>query len=127
MRASDEIPGPPPANSIFAAYRLMQAVRSDLLGVLVGAFREHGDLVKLEVLGRKQILCIAPADVRKVLLDEAHAYEKGRDYTDPRKGLAKFAGAIYISMFAGPQMYARLQSFGAANLGGMGMLGSPML
>ena len=39
-------------------------------------------------------------------------------------GLAKFAGAMYVSMFAGPQMYSRLY---AANLGGMGILGSPLL
>jgi hypothetical protein len=39
-------------------------------------------------------------------------------------GLAKFAGAMYLSMFAGPQMYSRLY---AANLGGMGILGSPLL
>jgi len=42
-------------------------------------------------------------------------------------GLAKFAGGMYITMFAGPQMYARLYGLGGANLGGMGMLGSPML
>ena len=34
---------------------------------------------------------------------------------------------MYITMFAGPQMYARLYGLGGANLGGMGMLGSPML
>jgi hypothetical protein len=42
-------------------------------------------------------------------------------------GLARFAGGMYLTMFAGPQMFARLNSFGAANLGGMGMLGNPML
>ena len=42
-------------------------------------------------------------------------------------GLARFAGGMYLSMFAGPQMFARLNGFGAANLGGMGMLGNPML
>ncbi len=42
-------------------------------------------------------------------------------------GLAKFAGGMYLSMFAGPQMFARLNAFGAANLGGMGMLGDPTL
>lgn len=42
-------------------------------------------------------------------------------------GLAQFAGGMYLSMFVGPQMFARLNSFGAANLGGMGMLGNPML
>jgi hypothetical protein len=42
-------------------------------------------------------------------------------------GLAQFAGGMYLSMFAGPQMFARLNGLGAANLGGMGMLGNPML
>ena len=42
-------------------------------------------------------------------------------------GLAKFAGGMYLSMFAGPQMFARLNAYGAANLGGMGMLGDPTL
>ena len=56
---------------------------------------------------------------------------KGKDGSDfnfqTALGLAKFAGGMYLSMFAGPQMYMRLQGLGAANLGGMGMLGSPML
>jgi hypothetical protein len=42
-------------------------------------------------------------------------------------GLARFAGTMYLSMVAGPMMMARMNSFGAANLGGMGMLGNPML
>jgi hypothetical protein len=42
-------------------------------------------------------------------------------------GIARFAGTMYLSAFAGPMMGARLSSFGAANLGGMGMLGNPML
>jgi hypothetical protein len=42
-------------------------------------------------------------------------------------GLARFAGTMYLTMMAGPQMAARLSSLGAANLGGMGMLGNPML
>lgn len=42
-------------------------------------------------------------------------------------GLAQFAGSIYLSMFAGPKMFANLGGFGAGNLGGMGMLGNPML
>jgi len=42
-------------------------------------------------------------------------------------GLAKFAGGIYLSMLMGPQMFAHLNSYGAANLGGMSMLGNPMV
>lgn len=42
-------------------------------------------------------------------------------------GIAKFAGGMYLSMMAGPQMFAHLNSYGAANLGGMSALGNPML
>ena len=42
-------------------------------------------------------------------------------------GIAKFAGGMYLSMMAGPMMMSRLNSMGAANMGGMGMLGNPML
>jgi hypothetical protein len=51
---------------------------------------------------------------------------KGKDGSTLQTGLglAKFAGGMYLSMFAGPQMFARLN---AANLGGMGMLGNPTL
>ena len=42
-------------------------------------------------------------------------------------GVAKFAGGMYLTMMAGPMMMSRLNSMGAANMGGMGMLGNPML
>jgi hypothetical protein len=42
-------------------------------------------------------------------------------------GIAKFAGGMYLSMMAGPVMMSYLNSMGAANMGGMGMLGNPML
>jgi hypothetical protein len=42
-------------------------------------------------------------------------------------GIAKFAGGMYLSMMAGPMMMSRLNSMGAANMGGMGMLGNPLL
>jgi hypothetical protein len=43
-------------------------------------------------------------------------------------GLARLAGGMYLSMmFGGPQMLARLNGMGAENLGGVGLLGNPML
>jgi hypothetical protein len=42
-------------------------------------------------------------------------------------GLARFAGTMYMSMMMGPSMMYRLNGLGGANLGGMGMLGSPDL
>jgi hypothetical protein len=42
-------------------------------------------------------------------------------------GVAKFAGGMYLSMMAAPMTMYRLNSMGAANMGGMGMLGNPLL
>jgi hypothetical protein len=42
-------------------------------------------------------------------------------------GLARFAGTMYMGMMMGPNMMYRLNGLGGANLGGMGMLGSPDL
>jgi hypothetical protein len=42
-------------------------------------------------------------------------------------GIAKFAGTMYLSMMAGPMMMSQLNSMGAANMGGMGMLGNPLV
>jgi cytochrome P450 len=97
MRAFDEMPGPPPASTIPAAYALMKEVRKDLLGLVLRTFREMGDVFRLEVLGRKQVLVMAPAQNREVLLEHASVFEKGKDYTDRRKGLAKFGGAGLIT------------------------------
>jgi len=42
-------------------------------------------------------------------------------------GLAKFAGGMYMSMMTGGMMMSPFGSMGAANLGGMGMLGNPAM
>ena len=42
-------------------------------------------------------------------------------------GLARLAGGIYLSMMMGPQLFARLNGYGAGNLGGVGLLGDPAL
>jgi len=97
MVTTSRMPGPPPANSIFAAYALMKAVRKDLLGLITQSFVDHGDVFCLEVLGRKQVLAIAPAQIRELLVEHAASFEKGFDYTDRRKGLAKFGGSGLIT------------------------------
>ncbi|MBX3272343.1 MAG: cytochrome P450 [Sandaracinaceae bacterium] len=97
MRASDEIPGPPPADSIPAAYRLMKEVKKDLLGLVLAAFEEYGDILQLRVLGRRQVLVRSPDLIREVLVGQAKCFEKGKDYTSRRKGLAKFGGMGLLS------------------------------
>jgi hypothetical protein len=42
-------------------------------------------------------------------------------------GLARFAGGMYLSMMMGPQLFSRLNGYGAGNLGGVGLLGNPAL
>ncbi|MCA9606977.1 MAG: cytochrome P450 [Myxococcales bacterium] len=97
MRASSEIPGPPAANSIPSAYRLMLEVKKDLLGLVLDAFREYGDIFQLRVLGRRQVLINAPDLIRQVLVTNAKCFVKGKDYTSRRKGLAKFGGMGLLS------------------------------
>jgi hypothetical protein len=41
--------------------------------------------------------------------------------------IAQFAGSMYLSMYGGSGIFQHLNSYGAANLGGMSMLGNPML
>lgn len=127
-RTLEEIPGPPPANSPMAAYALLQEVRRDLLGMVTGGFREYGDVFRIEVLGRKQVLAIAPAQVREVLVEHASCFEKGADYTDRRKGLAKFGGAGLVTsngdfwkrqrrLVAPALHHKRIASYGAQMIG----------
>jgi len=42
-------------------------------------------------------------------------------------GLAKFAGTMYVGMFAGPQLMMRMNAMGISHLSGMGLLGDPNL
>jgi hypothetical protein len=42
-------------------------------------------------------------------------------------GLAKFAGTMYVGMFAGPQLMMRMNAMGISHLSGMGLMGDPNL
>jgi len=42
-------------------------------------------------------------------------------------GIAKFAGTMYVGMFAGPMMMMRMNSMGISHLSGMGLMGDPNL
>jgi ribosomal protein L7/L12 len=42
-------------------------------------------------------------------------------------GIAKFAGTMYVGMFAGPMMMMRMNAMGISHLSGMGLMGDPNL
>ena len=42
-------------------------------------------------------------------------------------GIAKFAGTMYVGMFAGPQLMMRMNAMGISHLSGMGLMGDPNL
>lgn len=90
MKSFEEIPGPAPVCSYFQAYRLLKKLRSDALGFLLENVRQYGPLLRFQVLGRRQVIVVGPQYVREVLLSSA--YVKGREYTDRRKGIAKYSG-----------------------------------
>lgn len=87
------LPGPPPANNLYRAFRLLRLVKKDLLGLIQGGFAEFGDIYRVEVLGRRQLLICNPQHIREVLLEKSDEFFKNIDYTDPRIGLARFLGS----------------------------------
>ncbi len=89
----NEIPGPALGSSPLGAYRLLQQIRRDVLSTIQTSFDNFGDVLRFSVLGKNQVMLRHPAHVREVLVEHADCYVKGDDYTDRRKGLAKFVGA----------------------------------
>ena len=70
---------------------------------------------------------LVQADGKQRLATSVKGKDGGGFSVQTGLGIAKFAGGMYLSMFAGPMMFSHLNSYGAANLGGMSMLGNPML
>jgi hypothetical protein len=95
------------------------------------AFFAGGTLKKVSVNGGAAVTLCNAANPRGMVGQRRHdRLSAAVRYRVPSAcvlGIAKFAGGLCLSMMAGPMMMYRLNSMGAANMGGMGMLGSPLL
>lgn len=67
-------------------------LNADFLGYLESGFREHGDFYRIDVLGKPTFMAHQPDHLHEILVTKSDEFQKNRDYTDPRQGLARFFG-----------------------------------
>lgn len=89
----EQIPGPDIGSNFFSQIRTMSAFSQNLIDSTGNAFAEHGDVVALTPMGDRMILLRHPDHIHEALVTKSKYLEKSPDYTDPKKGLARFVGA----------------------------------
>lgn len=83
---------PGPKSSFIANTRLMLAFNRDMLGAMGALFREYGPSVALRFGGETTLLTHEPNVMREVLVTQATKFDKDKDYTSEKRGLARFVG-----------------------------------
>jgi len=100
--------------------------RGGAAGAVVGAAAGAATAPKENTESSVTIKLIQP-DGKQRLATTSKGKDGGGFSLQAGLGLAKFAGGMYMSMMTGGMMTSPFGSIGAANLGGMGMLGNPAL
>ena len=92
VKAMSEMPGPAPFNNIFSVLKLFRAYNNNALSLIEEQKSTYGDMIMLEILGSKQVMISNPDAFREVLVTKSKSFNKGDDYKDTKKGLARFLG-----------------------------------
>ncbi|QPC82933.1 cytochrome P450 [Phototrophicus methaneseepsis] len=87
----NNIPGPENPDNLFKTFQTMQKWTSDTIGSVEEAFEAYGDVVRLS-LGGDMVLMRHPEHLHEVMVTKAKAFNKGFEYTDEKRGLARFVG-----------------------------------
>lgn len=74
-------------------FRLMSNLQSDALGLMEGWARENGDFFLIQVGESPQFITSNPEAMHEIFVKQAAHMIKDSDYTDERKGLARFLGS----------------------------------
>ncbi|MDL1902358.1 cytochrome P450 [Anaerolineae bacterium CFX9] len=85
-------PGRAPANNVVSVISLFNRFQQDFIGEMNQLFDTYGDIVSMEMMGRRTYLLRHPDHLHRVLVEDAASYYKNADYTDERRGLARFLG-----------------------------------
>ncbi len=85
-------PGPPPVNNLLDQLRMVWLFRGDIISIFDGWWRDYGDVYCVRVGNTRQYVITAPEAIHQVLVLEAEKFHKDVDYTDPKRGLARFLG-----------------------------------
>jgi cytochrome P450 len=86
-------PGPKPVKSLPGLLRFAGEFNRDSIGFISDGFREYGDLHRFEIMGGLQYQLAHPDHLRRVLVEEADKFAKDSQYTDDKRGLARFIGS----------------------------------
>jgi cytochrome P450 len=86
------VPGPAPITSVFGVLRFFRRFQQDAIAVISEGFQQYGDLHVIRVGEVTQYQLAHPDHLHTVLVKEAAKFGKDTDYTDPKRGLARFFG-----------------------------------
>ncbi|MCB9455902.1 MAG: cytochrome P450 [Anaerolineaceae bacterium] len=85
-------PGLPPIKGIIAQLRFMSELSRDFMGFLVEKNRQYGDVFQFQVGDFRQYVITDPDLIHEVLVAQSAKFQKDMQYTDTRRGLARFLG-----------------------------------
>ena len=88
----EQIPGPQMPKNLFGQINSVRAFSDNLIKSFREAFAEHGDVVAMQPLGEKMVLFRHPDHIHEALVTKSKSLKKSREYTDPKRGLARFVG-----------------------------------
>ncbi len=86
-------PGPPPIKNFFGVMKLMRNLNSDMLNFMRRNRAQFGRIYRIEIMGQTQIITTDPDAMHAVLVTESKHFDKDNDYTDVKRGLARFLGS----------------------------------
>jgi cytochrome P450 len=90
--AITNVPGPAPINSVFGVLRFMRRFQNDAIGIFTEGFKKYGDLHVFRVADLTQYQLSHPDHIHTVLVTESAKFGKDSEYTDPKRGMARFFG-----------------------------------
>lgn len=85
-------PGPPKITGIIAQLRFMAELSRNFMGYLVENNRRYGDVFQFQVGDFRQYVVTEPDLIHEVLVGQSSKFQKDMQYTDKKRGLARFLG-----------------------------------
>jgi cytochrome P450 len=93
MAAQTLPPGPQAPRNFIQLLQLMRKFETDMLGYVTRSFQQYGGIWKIEAGKEIQYMISDPDLIQEVTVKQADKFDKGPDYVDPQRGLARFLGS----------------------------------
>ncbi len=92
IKPMKDIPGPKPYRNIFEVIRVFGDFNDRSLEILDEFTTTYGRTVKIEAMNEVQVFMTSPEMMREVLVTKADKFTKTWEYTDTKRGMARFLG-----------------------------------